>query len=323
MTFDFEPHRCPEDRWPEDRCPEDRWLCGWRVASGLPLPELLPWTGEERAPDLTIRLGPVPERLADPRVELPRLQVAADGACRIAVPGVAAYLVAPDGTGVTIAPAPEATVADIRLFLLGTVFAALCYRRGLVPLHASCVRVGDRAVALAGASGIGKSTLAAALLRRGHAVLTDDVTVVDTTRPGGPLVLPTFPRLRLWRDAMARLDFPTEGAERSRAAEKFHQPLRGDFCARPLPLAAVFHLEPAVGGDSRAPRRLTGAEGLARLGRDLYRARLPRHLGVAERTVATAAALGALPGGLWVLAHGHDAGGLDRSVAAVLERAGP
>lgn len=306
-----------------ESCPtiDDRWLCGWRVASALPLPDLLPWTGEDRAPDLMIRLGPVPERLADLTVDLPRLQVAAGGACRIAVPEVATYLVAPDGDGVTVAPAPGAVSADIRLFLLGTVFAALCYRRGLVPLHASCVRVDGRAVALAGASGIGKSTLAAALLRRGHAVLTDDVTVVDTTRPGGPLVLPTFPRLRLWRDAMARLDFPTEGAERSRvAAEKFHQPLHGSFCAEPLPLSAVFHLESPIGGAERIPRRLTGAEAVARLSRDLYRWLLPKHLGMAERTLTATAAIARISGGIWALPHGHNGGGLERSMTAIPER---
>ena len=39
----------------------DRQLCGWRVRTDVPLPELLPWTGDAgHPPDIQIRLGPLP-----------------------------------------------------------------------------------------------------------------------------------------------------------------------------------------------------------------------------------------------------------------------
>jgi hypothetical protein len=77
-------------------------------------------------------------------------------------------------------------------FLLDTVafLAALCL--GREALHAATVVVGEGAVALAGASGMGKSTLAAALLERGARLLSDDVTVVEAAGdrvlayPGAP-----------------------------------------------------------------------------------------------------------------------------------------
>ncbi len=50
---------------------------------------------------------------------------------------------------------------------------------GGVRLHGAAVAIGDRAVVLPGAMGAGKSTLAAALTRRGAGYLTDEVVAFD------------------------------------------------------------------------------------------------------------------------------------------------
>lgn len=301
----------------------DHSLCGWRVASALPLPDLMPWQGDARRPDLVIDLGPVPARLDDTVIDQPLLQIAADGTCRFQVPDVATYLIDPGGQRVTIDPVLPPEAPDIRVFLLGTVFGILCFRRGLLPLHASCVRVGDRAIALAGPSGMGKSTLAAALLRRGHAVLADDVTVLDLTAAEGVRVLPAFPRLKLWRDAAARLDIPIQGLERSRVTlDKYHFPIADAFCAEPLPLSAVFHLDTGAQPGGALLRRLRGPEAAAWLGRDIYRGGLMRRLGLAGWMLPATVMVAGIDGGTWAVAHGHGPGGLERSIDGILERSG-
>ena len=300
---------------------DDRFLCGWRVASALPLPDLLPWTGGDGPADLRIEVGPVPERLTDTVFDQPLLQVAADGTCRFQVPGVAAYLIDADARRVVVEPAMAPDAPDIRVFLYGTVLGLLCYRRGLVPLHASCVRIGDGAVAMAGASGMGKSTLAAALLRRGCPVLSDDVTVIDLASPDGPRVLPAFPRLKLWGDAMARMGFAVDGLERSRPElEKFHLPVETRFSRQSVLLRAVFHLTVGPGHEGGTTRRLHGPEAAAGIWRDLYRNGMMVRLGQSKRLLSAAVALTGIPDGIWTITHPHDAGCLDRSVAAILER---
>lgn len=224
-------------------------LCGLKVAADLPLPDLRPWSGDGRPPDVQIRLGPVPPRLADPVHEGPLLQVDAGGTCRFAVAGVAAYLVE-NGRRITVELHTDEGAPGIRVFLLGSVFGFLCHQRGLLPLHAGCVAVGGRAVVLAGASGAGKSTLTTAFLRHGHRVLGDDIAVVDLKAPGGPVVQPSFPRLKLWRDAAEGLALPVEELERCRPGlEKFQLPIEDGFAAEPLPLGAIYHL--AMVGDTR------------------------------------------------------------------------
>lgn len=296
-------------------------LCGLVVASDLPLPDLLPWTGDDRAPDVEIRLGDVPARLASPVYEGPVLQVAADGTCRYAIADVAAYLVE-DGRRVTVRPwmAPEAP--DIRVFLLGSVFSILCHQRGLLPLHAGCVEVGGRAVALAGHSCVGKSTLTAAFLRRGHAVLADDVTVVDMNSPGGPLVLPSFPRIKLWRDAMRGLDLPPEGLERSRAQlEKFHVPIKTGFRMEPMALAAVYYLNTVHDPRHAGLKPLRGLAAVEALQDAVYRRGAAYRLGRQAPLMAAAMRLAAAVPGLR-LSRVHDLTALDATVTDIAARQG-
>ncbi|OJX67152.1 hypothetical protein [Magnetospirillum sp. 64-120] len=225
-------------------------LCGLRVRSDLALSDLPAWDGDGRPADLTIRLGLVPDRLTDIAAEGGLLQVAVDGHCRFAIPDVAAYLLSPDATTLTVAPAAGATVAEIQAFLFGSVFTMVSLRRGWLPLHACCVRVGGHAVAFAGASGAGKSTLAAGLMSRGFSVLADDQTVVELRPDGGPWVQPSFPRIKLWRDALDRLGQPVDGLARvRRGLEKYSLPVGAAFHDQALPLRHLYLLvRPGDGG---------------------------------------------------------------------------
>ncbi|MDR3514715.1 MAG: hypothetical protein P4M00_02790 [Azospirillaceae bacterium] len=279
----------------------DLMLCGLRVRSDLPLPGLLPWSGDDRLVDLSIRLGEVPGRLRDGPADYSLVQVAEDGRCRFAFPTVAAYLVSADGRDIVIAPANKVDDTAIRTFLFGTVLAIVFQRRGLLPLHASCVRVGDKAVAFAGDSGIGKSTLAAILWTRGYQPLADDVTVVDTNAHGGPAVLPSFPRLKLWRDSLEHLGHRIEGLEMVRPSlDKYQLPVEERFCPAPLPLAGLVHLEM----NRKAPpglNRLSAMQGLARLNMVLYRPRLMLRLGTQTQQMGQFLRLLGVVGGLQAL----------------------
>jgi hypothetical protein len=251
-------------------------LCGLKVASVLPLPDLVPWAGDGRQADLSIRLDDVPE-LENPHTSRPLLQIADDGTCRFEMKAVAAYRVDPEGREIVIEPHMPADAPDIRVFLFGTVFAIVCFRRGLLPLHASVVRIGDKAVAFSGVSGAGKSTLAAMFLKRGYSILADDVAVTEV-RDGTVMVQPAFPRLKLWRDAMDGLAFETEGLERARAQlEKFHMPVEA-FAGEPLPLASVYYLEEAVDPRHEEMRTLLGIDAFRYMKTAVYRSKLGYNL---------------------------------------------
>lgn len=300
------------DRLPPDTA--DRTFCGWRVRSAVPLPDLPVWRGDGRAPDLCIELGPVPDRLPGATVERPLLQVGGGGACRFAIRGVAAWWVAPDGRRVIMAPDGDPDRADVRTFLLGSVIAIVCMRRSLLPLHACCLERGGAAVAVCGSTGAGKSTLAALLVGRGFRLLADDLTVVDTA--GGAAVLPTFPRIKLWRDALDRLGLSSEGLERVRSdLEKFNRPMTAAFCAEPRPLKRLLFLDPDMPATGVAWRRLTAMEALGRIGVAVYRQQMMIRLGLGTDQMARYLAVLSATGGAYALRRPESEAELDALVA--------
>ena len=87
--------------------------------------------------------------------------------------------------------APGQTLEDLTAYLYGPVLGFALRAWGRLALHASCVRIGDGAVLLAGPPGAGKSTTAAALAMRGLAVVSDDLTALDLDDRGGRAVVRT------------------------------------------------------------------------------------------------------------------------------------
>lgn len=229
---------------------DDYLLCGWRVQSDLALPELLPWTGPISTPvDITIVAGPVPEKLGNAVGPGKYLMVGSDGAVLLHIVGLVRILVR-NGATVTVDILHKDAVDSWRLFLLGSALGYLCHQRGVFPLHAATLRIGRRTVAVAGHSGAGKSTLAMALAKQGHALLSDDMTVLRVDQ-GSAMVLPSFPRLKLWRDSLDALGTSTEGLPRVREGiEKYDLRANAGFDPTPTPLDAILILgeapEPSI-----------------------------------------------------------------------------
>lgn len=294
----------------------DYVLCSWRVRSALPLPELPRWNGPSAAAiDILIEEGAVDPARSAP--DAPWLDVQADGAVCLHVPDLVRLRVEA-GRRIIVDIVGRERVPGWRLFLLGAAIDCLCHQRGAFPLHAACLDVGGRTVALAGATGAGKSTLALALLRRGHAVLADDLTVL---RPQGDAidVLPSFARLKLWRDTLDAMGMGVSGLHRLRdRLDKFSLSPVGAFDPTPRRLDALFLLRagarpemvavppvaavPLVVDQVARPRigRMLGRQaglldGAARIATRVPVARLVRpfdfaHLGEAVRLVETAVA---------------------------------
>ena len=89
------------------------------------------------------------------------------------------------------------TLSDACTYLLGPVMGFILRLKGTVCLHASAVAIDDRAIALLGLPGSGKSTMAAAFARFGFPVLADDVVALSD-KGDHFLVQPAYPRVNLW-----------------------------------------------------------------------------------------------------------------------------
>lgn len=144
---------------------------------------------------------------------------------------------------------------DIATFLLGPVFGIVLRLRSVTCLHASAVAFEGRAIAFMGVPGAGKSTTAALFVQKEHSVLSDDIAAL-VERGGSLCVLPAYPCVNLWPEALEMLA-QTERSARSvsAAVDKVRVPLDGNesrFQREALPLAAIYVLAERS-ADSHAP----------------------------------------------------------------------
>ncbi|HEX2132758.1 MAG TPA: hypothetical protein VHH15_14495 [Actinophytocola sp.] len=254
---------------------------GLHVASDVELP-LPPGSG---APDLVLRRGPdrpVPaERLGPPLAEVLRPDgsifytlARTGGTTVLRYPGVCDFTGDATLSEVTIHLAPGADAGLLPVMIAGTLLAVHLTLRHAHVLHASAVEVDGRAVAFVGASGMGKSTLSAALCALGCTLVSDDLLRVTDglVHPGG-----TESRLRPSARALA-----DPAAVRRTADGRLALTPRG-WTGGPLPLAACVVPRPDRTATEVAVRRLRPSVALLSL------SRYPRVLGWADAATAASA----------------------------------
>jgi hypothetical protein len=266
---------------------------GLRISSRIPLPELpLSGDGIEGEPaDIVIDTAK-PDRLRE-ELEACGSNFSFSHAGRrflFLIPDTAVYCIE-DGRTVTVAPLPGADPEKVRVYLLGTCLGALLMFRRVLPLHGSAVAIDGRAYAFLGDSGIGKSTLAAAFVGMGHRLVSDDVVAVSCAEDGTPVVMPSYPQQKLWRESLEGLGIAS-GPYRPiyQETEKFAVPAGSRFSSDPIPLAGVFELAISNRGKI-AVRRLSNLERLRVILMHTYRNWLIPRLGLADWHFRTAASV--------------------------------
>ena len=283
---------------------------GLRVRSDLPIPE---WTVFEEkhpfaVPEVIISLAPAADAVPD-------LPVVSPDEYNFCVPEIGAYRVR-GGREILVTPAPKAGQRELRLFLLGSAWGALCYQRGFLSLHSSAIQVGDGAVAFCGSSGSGKSTAAAWLLNRGFLFAGDDLSRFDAPAGGKPIIYPSATHLKLWHEAFGPLGRDHKGLERDHfRQEKYHVPLPGAKKRLPLPIRAIYLLEWGELGLTR----LTGRAALSRLiSVATYRGDLLEPMGrLAAQWEMCAALIRQTP--VWEFRRPKDWGAMEEAMKVLLE----
>jgi hypothetical protein len=183
------------------------------------------------------------------------------------------FLVDREGSEIRATWLDSSTLADTATYLLGPVLGFVLRLRGTTCLHASAIAVGERAIALVGPAGAGKSTAAAVFSRMGHAVLADDIVALSD-RDEIVRVQPAYPQLRLWPDSVALLYGTVDALPRltptwdKRALDLTRD--GGRFRQLPLPLAAVYVLAGRSPDSTPCIAALHGRESLLTLLANTY-----------------------------------------------------
>jgi len=251
-------------------------VAGLAVASEIELPGAIAAV-QAGAPDIMVRSGRVPTALDHASARGATWEIAGDRFL-FRVPGVARFLLG-GGREIVFEDAPGAEAADIAVFLVGTVLGILLHQRGRIVLHASAVRVNGKAVLFCGPSGAGKSTLAAALAQRGLPLVTDDFCAVSISGDGAVLVQPDGRNLKLWAQAIHRLDLAERRGARVRdRIEKFFVEPAAVY-SEPLPMGTVYALREARPPHKAGIERPNVVDAALILRRSAYRPLLVNRMG--------------------------------------------
>jgi hypothetical protein len=165
------------------------------------------------------------------------------------------FAVARDGHEVVGDWPENYSLEDAATYLVGPILGFVLRLRGILPLHASCVAVDGRAIALLGAPGAGKSTTAAAFARLGYPIVSEDVVALSE-RGNSFWVQPGYPRINLWPSSVETM-FGAEDALPVVTPAWGKRFLAVDengllFQHEPLPLSAIYFLS-VRNSDSQTP----------------------------------------------------------------------
>ncbi len=250
---------------------------GLIVETEMPIPGAMPLEALPDAkprPDVVVRTGPARLGAGEGpgRGGWGPYRVGAEGLL-FEQPGVARFLCDPAGESVSVESSTGADREEVAAYLVATVLPAVLWTRGDLMMHgAAAVLPGEeRAVVLAGSSGVGKSTVLEAIVAAGGDVVAEDSLCVRM-REGGVegSGLPACLHLRSPGAAL--------GADRQVAAVPWRQ------CRASAKLGAVVVLEPVPeasmsGSAGLGLTKLTGADALLTLLRHQHRPRIPWLLG--------------------------------------------
>ena len=181
--------------------PAQYQLVGCTVDSMVPLPPLAPHAGLSTAADITISDVDVPPMLEQFDLEGAAYK-AAVGVFWLELANIATYRATKDH--IQVWRHSNGTAQLVSNPILGKLMAAVHALRGNLALRGSTVQIDGRRVVICGQPGVGKTTIATALVQRGALLVSDDLTVVKPTAAGTEVLMGP-PIVRLWPDSAAAL----------------------------------------------------------------------------------------------------------------------
>jgi hypothetical protein len=243
--------------------------CGLHIRSMINLPELRP--SAEENPAVTIRFGKVPLSLDNP-TRVGSGFMATSNQLLLLLGESGRYLIS-DGREVIIDAPSDVDEKMVRFHLLGVCLRALLGQQERLVLHANVVLINGKAVALAGPSRAGKSTLTAFLYQAGCPLIGDDLCAVFV-KDGMAYAHPGVPRFKLWEDslvALGKLAHPSNLLHRD--IRKYALPADKSM-TEPVPLSRLMILQK---GEQHTLTRLKGMQALIALGKQtLFRRKSER-----------------------------------------------
>ena len=174
-----------------------------------------------------------------------------------------------NGQCIDIALTESADLGLVTAYIQGYFLAIILQQRKRMVLHGTTLQKGGQAIAICGASGMGKSTLAMALIGQGWQLIADDVCAFDEQ---GQVVSGCF-EIKIWPDVINALSLDelpvfSSGLEK-RQLTFANQACSADEAAPSYSLAAIYCLQ--TDAEQNAIDEYKGMQKFAPLKMNVYR----------------------------------------------------
>lgn len=257
----------------------------------LNLPLHFPAMTSSQGPfDVEVRYGAVPDTLTEPVYVGPFHQLRPE--CAIFKLDDRLKFMIERGNLITIDRSGEIDDGSVRLFLTNQAIATLLHQRGQLAFHGAAVHDGQEAIILAGHSGIGKSTFAKNLIKRGWHFWTDEIAAV-AQKNGRSVVYRGPAELQLWENTLRHFSLDQAGLETVREGlGKYLVPESIEQDADWLNIRAIVLID-QHNTAQYCSRILGGVEKIARLGLQTYRGEMVGPMGIRNRHLGEVGAVAA------------------------------
>ncbi|KAA0989419.1 phosphoenolpyruvate carboxykinase (ATP) [Dyadobacter aurulentus] len=132
------------------------------------------------------------------------------------------------------------------LFTVSEALGLILFQRGMFLLHSSSVLVGSEAWCFMGSPGAGKSSTAAAFIKAGCRLLSDDLTAIQIGGDNMVNVVPAYPQLKIWNKTVEGLGYKAEDLHPvSEGIDKYAYLPKATFEDQPVALGRLIFLHKA------------------------------------------------------------------------------
>lgn len=156
------------------------------------------------------------------------------------IPNLARFLML-DGTDIFYQK--NGSVIDSNLLALQLVnccMSAILHQRGMTVLRASAAIIDGKCAVFCGVSCQGKSLLAAALHKKGHSILSDNLCAIDEDG----LLHPGPPTLNIWQDCFSVLEVKADSLKPVRPGlGKYIYPVDENYCSKAKSVDVIYLLD--------------------------------------------------------------------------------
>ena len=241
--------------------------CNLMIKSEISLPELGAYSHIDQGikDQVNIMLGHVPDEIPDVVLQGLYYQIKPN-VLRLEIPNIAKFMIK-NGEQIIIEPVGNIDIENIRTFVLGPCIAILLMQRDLFLMRGLVIKVKNFSISLIGDIETSPLSITASFVKRGYAVLSDEICIINQKLEA----LPSYPYHFIW--LYSKWKQAIYGRHYIRARQnipKYIVPLRKNFYPEPLPLKKIFILNTSSNNITNELGFLSGGKKIYALQKNIY-----------------------------------------------------